>query len=248
MRKLTFLLFFFTMCVSCIYIPKGGSKPCLSASREQSIKDGFYICDYKADPDSFCYVDSLITIKIHILDAYSEEVHSKKWRFPPYLFPHYYKDTNSFKLVFYFEYDSSTTKTYRDFDEYEHDWWRLNMDSFVSTEMCDEYYSQDTHISVVDDWRLIWFGNLKSLDTLYLPIVFGQAYRDKIWPNHNIKDEVLIGKIRFIRDKKPGRDFDSVQEKFNRLNVIRSERDYKIWYEYLKTTHEMDSLYGIKKT
>lgn len=243
-NRIMFILVFCLSLSACTYIPLGGTKSCYSPNREQSKADGFYICEYRPQNDIFYYSDSLITIKIKILDVYAEECHAEKRRFPPYLKEHYYCDTNSIQLIVRFIIDSSTTKSFRGFSEHANEWWNLRMNCYVSDEMYEEYYSRDVHEICIDDQDLIYYGNLSSIDTLCLPIVFGDAYNDLVWPKHGKRDIVLIGKIVFIVDKPGTKDLKIINDKYLEKRDWKLEIIDKPWYNYLKTTKEMDSLYG----
>lgn len=173
---------------SCTEQPFGGSHHILTRTKEESKQRQMFICSYIPLDTVFEYHDSLIDIKLTMKEAYAEIGCWQLFRWPPYLIPHFKRDSTSFFFHCVFDTDSSTTPTSMFSDE--KNWWQW---------CC---WGGDQYLN--DFWcsgeRLADETSMENLDTLAFPVYFNYTYKTRVWPESRQNEYVPIGFIRFARD------------------------------------------------
>lgn len=176
------------MAVSCTEQPFGGSHQILTKSKEESKQQQMFICSYIPLDTVFEYHDSLIDIKLTMKEAYAEIGCWQLYRCPPYLRPHFKRDSTTFIFHCVFDTDPLTTPTREMSDE--NNWWEWSC--FAGDQRLNDFWCDGEDLSI--EIQLV------TLDTLAFPVYFNYTYKTKVWPGFGRDEYVPIGFIRFARD------------------------------------------------
>ena len=232
----TFCLFIALLVLqSCTVTPKGGIKTLCSKSSAESQERGSYLARYIPMDSIVEYQDSLLCIRMKIIEAYAECPYYQKRSIPPRLFPRYVMQ-DGFQLVIRFAIDSSSTTNKYTYDRDNSTWWTVGYNTEPETIYCAGIHDL-CHMKVP-----------MRLDTISIPMYFGTTYRNKVWKGNN-REDVLIRRIRFVMDDtsfhRDDRTYSSVVRmleedaaKMRNYTPIRGDKEI--------TTTEMDAKYSQK--
>lgn len=220
---------------SCIITPKGGVKLICSKSSVESQERGAYLAKYTPIDSLIEYRDSLVNIKMKIIEVYAECPYYEQRSILPHLSPRYVMQ-DGFQLVIRFAIDSSSTPNRYTSGSDKGTWWTIGYNTEPQTIYCVSVHDM-CHMKVP-----------VRLDSISIPMYFGTNYRNTVWADNNHED-VLIRRIRFVLEDTSFYRGDRTYSSVVRMLEKRSTemRDYTpIRGDKERTIAEMNEKYSLK--